>query len=38
MQADAGAIAAQMSNVALDTGSMLALRTLLAERYHWQPG
>lgn len=37
-QADAGAIAAQMSNVALDTGSMLALRTLLAERYHWQPG
>lgn len=36
-QADAGQVAAALSSVALDTGAMLALRTLLADRYHFRP-
>ena len=37
-QDDAGSIAAQLASVSLDTASMLALRTVLAERFKWQPG
>lgn len=35
--ADAGRLAAQLSNITLDTSAMLALRALLADHYHVRP-
>ena len=36
-QTDAGQLAAQLASVTLDMSAMLSLRTLLADRYHFQP-